>query len=173
MRKLIALVSFGVLAACSGPAEDDAQNGAVAGSDEVEMQPGKWANTVTIDKFDIPGAPPEAAGLFQSMVGRSVTSEQCRTQEDIDKSLEDVATGQMDNEDCTAEEMNVADGKISGRISCTTESGGSAVMVMEGTHSATSMEMTMTADISDPSMPGGAAQMVMKVAGERVGDCDS
>lgn len=173
MKKLIAIASIGVLAACSGPAEDDAANGAVAGSDEVEMQPGKWSNTVTIDKFDMPGAPPEAAGIFQAMVGRSVTTEQCRTQEDIDKSLEEVAKGPMDNEDCTAEEMTVADGNISGRISCTTESGGSAVMVMEGTHSATSMNMTMTADISDPQMPGGKAQMVMKVAGERVGDCDS
>lgn len=172
MKKLIMLASIGALAACSGPSED-AEDATVEGADEIEMQAGKWTNTVTIEKFEIPGAPPEAAGLFQALVGQTQTDEVCRSQEDIDKSLEEMASGQMDNEDCKAEKMSVAGGKIEGRIVCENKGGGSAVMTMEGSHSATSMEMTMTADISDPSMPGGKGQMVMKVAGERVGDCDS
>ncbi|MCP5383690.1 MAG: DUF3617 domain-containing protein [Sphingomonadaceae bacterium] len=167
MKKSVIALSSLALVACSG--------GGPGGSDEdVQMQGGKWSNTMVIEKFEIPGAPPEAAGIFQAMVGKEQTSEECRTDEEMQKSLDDLAKGPMDSdEDCKTESMDVGGGKISGKVTCSSPTGGKATMVLDGSHTSTSLDMTMTVDMEDPTMPGGKGNMVMKVSGKRVGDCDS
>lgn len=170
MRILVLPALALVLASC-GSADS-----ITGGGDEVTMQPGKWSNTSVMEKFDIPGAPPEAAGMFAAMVGQEQTTETCMTEEDTAdaaKKLEEMAKGSIGDEGCTSEEFSMDGGKISGKVTCTNEGGGSGVMSIEGTHSPTEMAMTLTADIKDPSMPGGEAQMVMKMSGKRLGDCDA
>jgi hypothetical protein len=148
-------------------------SGGPLGGGDVKMQGGKWSNTVTIEKFDIPGAPPEAKGLFDAMIGQPQTTETCRTDEEMQKGLDDLAKGPMNgDEDCTTESMEVGGGEISGKVMCNSKTGGKATMVLDGSHTETSLDMTMTVDMEDPTMPGGKGQMVMKVSGKRLGDCD-
>ncbi|GAA4643501.1 hypothetical protein GCM10023115_14610 [Pontixanthobacter gangjinensis] len=145
------------------------------GNDEVAMEAGKWSNTMVIEKFDMPGAPPEAAGMFAAMVGQEQTTETCMTKEDTAdaaKKIEEMATGSIGEDGCTSEKFSMEGGKIDGKVTCTNEGGGSGVMTIDGTHSSTEMAMTMTADIKDPSMPGGTASMIMKMSGKRLGNCD-
>ncbi|MFZ1743485.1 MAG: DUF3617 domain-containing protein [Pontixanthobacter sp.] len=147
----------------------------MGGSNEVKMEPGKWSNTMVVEKFEMPGAPPEAAGIFAAMVGKEQTTESCMTKEEAaeaSKKIEEMAKGSIGEDSCKSDSFSMNGGKINGKVTCTNKGGGSGVMTIVGTHSSTAMDMTMTADIKDPKMPGGAAQMVMKMSGKRVGDCD-
>nr|WP_161593771.1 DUF3617 domain-containing protein [Parerythrobacter lutipelagi] len=165
--------SIVAVAALALPLAACGEGGPLGGGD-VKMQGGKWSNTMVIEKFEIPGAPPEAAGLFQAMVGQEQTTEECRTDEEMQKGLDELAQGPMDNnEDCTTESMDVGGGNISGKVVCKSPTGGSATMVIDGSHTDSSMDMTMTVDMEDPTMPGGKGTMVMKVTGQRLGDCDA
>lgn len=178
MKKILIVASTLALAACGGAATDEAAEGEAGGgaaaAPDVTMQAGKWSNTMVIESFEMPGAPPEAAGLFESMVGQERTSEQCLTQEEIDENLQEMARGPMDNnEECTTEEFSIAGGTIKGRMTCSSPTGGKATINIDGSHSDSSMNMTMAMNAEDPQMPGGKMSMVMKMSGERVGDCDS
>lgn len=164
------------LSACGGGADDaeGSPDGAMAGDDiELLMEPGKWSNTMVVESFEIPGMSEQDASIFKSMVGQTNTSESCMTQEQLDEGLEASALESMGGQSCDTSSFNTARGKIDGRIECTSENGGNAVMTIAGTQSSDAMEMTMSTDVTDPSFPGGSAKMVMKLSGKRIGECDA
>ncbi|MGB3753015.1 MAG: DUF3617 domain-containing protein [Parerythrobacter sp.] len=165
----LAIAAPFALAACGSAGEGGTT--VDAAGNEIEMQPGKWANTMTVEKFDIPGAPPEAAAMFQAAIGEGTTTESCMTQDQLDEGMERRATESMDGQACDTVDFAANDGKINGRIECKADNGGAAVMTVAGTQSAEAMEMTITSDVTDEGIPGGKAQMVMKISGKRLGDC--
>ena len=170
MKRVLLGAAVLALASCGEGATDVGEE---RSDGQIQMQAGKWKNTMVIEKFDMPGAPPEAAQFLQAMVGQETSNEQCMTEDEVAKGLEEQAKGSMDNEECTTEEFSAQGGKIKGRILCNAENGGTAKMTIDGDHTGTSMNMQMTAEIEDSSMPGGQATMVMRVTGERIGDCDA
>lgn len=138
---------------------------------EVQMKAGNWSQTMVVEKFEIPGAPPEVAGMLQQMVGKEQKSETCMTEDQVAKGWEEQAKNAMQGQACQTENFDAAGGKLSGKVVCKETNGAGATMLMDGEYDAESMAMTMTAEISDPSMPGGKGSMVMKLSGQRTGDC--
>lgn len=179
MRCILMPVSVTVfalaLAGCSAADDDPAGGTSDGGSADgtLTMEPGKWANTTVIESFEVPGAPPELEQILKQMVGQKQSSESCMTQDDIAEGFERQAKEAVDGDACTAEGFSAKDGKLTGSVTCEETNGAGATMNIDGSYTSTSMNMTMTANIADPSMPGGTGKMVMKMTGERVGDCDT
>ncbi|MGB7408009.1 MAG: DUF3617 domain-containing protein [Pontixanthobacter sp.] len=154
------------LSACSA-AEGDGPNG------EIKMNAGKWSQTMTIEKFELPGAPPEAEEMLQQMIGQTQTNESCLTEDEVAKGFEEQAKQSMAGQACDTESFSAKGGELTGKITCQEPNGAGAVMTVEGDYTADSMDMTLTADISDPSMPDGNGTMVMVMTGKRLGECDA
>lgn len=161
MRLLILLAASTTLAACSAGDRDDG---------DIKMKAGKWSQSMTVESFDLPEAPPEVAEMMQAMVGQTQTTEVCMTEDQVAKGWEEQAKSQMSSEECETESFSAQGGKLTGKVTCAAPDGGSAVMTIDGSYSDTSMDMLMSSDITDRNMGGG--KMVMRLAGERVGDCD-
>ncbi len=155
-------------AACSS----DSAGPAATGGD-LEMLAGNWSQTTVIESFEMPGVPPEVAEMLQQVVGQTQTSQTCMTRDQIKQGFEEQAQKSMAGQDCTTEDFSSDDGKLSGKIVCRKDGGEGAAVTIDGRYTPETMAMTMTAEITDPSMPGGSGVMVMKMTGERVGDCDA
>lgn len=161
------------LAACGAATEDEADSVAeAAAGDGPAMDAGKWTSTMTIEKFDIPGAPPELGQMMQGMIGQANTTESCVTEEMAKEGWANRMDEFSGNDECTADSFSADDGKLTGAISCTEGNGTKANMSIDGAYTSSSVEMVMTADLESADIPGGKGTMVMKVASERVGDCD-
>src|SRR5689334_3204626 len=67
--------------------EEVAKKVAESGAAEAMFQPGLWQSKVTIDKFEVPGMPPEMAGQMKSMMAQGAVhdSAKCLTPEEAKK----------------------------------------------------------------------------------------
>ncbi len=165
----VCAATFTMLAACSG-ADSAGKDGGKAAS---KMKPGQYESTMEVVRLEIPGMPAAARDQMQAqMTGSKTTATHCLTkaQADADKGdmIKDIAAqgGQ-----CKMENYSVAGGQVSGKLVCTTATGGKGVMTLTGTKSDTASDMTMIANIEDKAMPQGTAQLEMKVTTRRLGDC--
>ncbi len=169
---MVSMLALG-LAACS-PAGDGAVDGGGTRADgEVQMNAGKWTQTMVVEKFELPGAPPEVAQVLQQMVGNEQTSESCMTENEVAKGFEESAKKAMAGQSCKSQNFSAAGGNLTGRVVCEEPDGAGATMTIDGEYTADALDMQMTADITDPDMPGGKGQMVMRITGKRIGECDA
>ena len=162
------------LSACSDAAETAEGAPAASGSsvDGPDMEAGKWTSTMSIQKFEIPGAPPEMAKMMDGIIGRENVTENCVTEEEAKEGWANRMDEFSGNDNCTASDFSADDGKLSGAVSCKESNGTVANMTIEGAYTSTSVEMNMNAEIEGPDMPGGKGVMAMKVESKRIGDCD-
>lgn len=162
------------LASCSA-VDDEASGepGSERADGELQMAAGKWSQTLTIQKFELPGAPPEVEQMLQQMVGNEQTSESCMTQDEVARGFEEQAKQSMKGKNCNSENFSAKGGKLMGKVVCKEPNGAAVNMAIDGKYTPNQMDMTMTADITDPSMPGGKGKMVMTIAGKRLGECDA
>lgn len=160
------------LAACGSPGEES--NGAAQLADAgIEMKAGNWQHTMVVEKFDLPGVPPEVKAMLQQNIGKAQTVDSCMTDEQIANGWKEQATRSVQGQACETDNYSAKNGKLTGKIVCKDERGADATMVMQGVYTADTMSLTTTADITDPSMPGEKGTMVMKMTGKRTGDCKS
>jgi len=166
MRLIMVSALALAVAACGTAGEERADS-------EIQIKAGKWSQSMVVDKFELPGAPPEVAEMLQGMVGQEQTTESCMTQDQVDKGWADQAKQSMHGQACETEAFDADGGTLSGKVICTAENGGGATMTIDGEYDDKQMSMTMTAEINDPTMPGGSGTMVMTVSGKHLGDCDA
>ena len=62
---------------------------------------------------------------------------------------------------------------MSGKLVCTGGAMGAMTMAMNGTYTPEKVEMTMGGELNQPQLPGGKANIEMKITSERAGDCKS
>ena len=60
-----------------------------------------------------------------------------------------------------------------GKLVCTGGAMGATTMTMNGTYTMEEIEMTMAGELSQPQIPGGKANIEMKITSEHAGDCKS
>ncbi len=159
MKPAIALLSLLVaLAAC--------------GKVDGELTPGNWKDTMSMTKFDIPGAPPAIAQRASSMLGKAQTNEICLNAAQAKLGVRDFSRS-MQQGDCKMEGFTQGGGNMSGKLVCTGGSMGATTMTMNGTYTMEKIEMTMAGEVNQPQIPGGRAIIAMKITSERAGDCRS
>lgn len=181
--KYVLLVAMAALAlgACNKSPKIDEKNatpGEVArkvqesGADQNLVQPGLWQSKVTIEKFEMPGIPPEMVGRMKSMMAENQAHdfETCLTPEDVHKPKEDFFAGK--NNECRYEHFTMGGGKIDALMHCGKEAGAST-MRMAGTYSPDSYQMQMATEVGAADEAEHAMQMQMRVEAHRVGECSA
>jgi len=152
--------------------EEVAKKVQASGLDQSMVEPGLWRSKVTIEKFDMPGMPPEMASRMKTMMAQNQGHdfETCLTPEDVKKPKEDFFAGK--NNECRYEHFTMGDGKIDALMHCGKEAGAST-MRMAGTYSPDSYQMQMATEAETGDEAGHALQMQMRVEAQRVGECSA
>lgn len=178
---LFVVVGAIALGACNKAPKVDEKNATPAevakkmqetGTDQSLVQPGLWQSKVTIEKFEMPGIPPEMAGRMKSMMAQNQAHdfETCLTPEDVQKPKEDFFAGK--NNQCRYDHFTMGGGKIDALMHCGKESG-SSTMRMAGTYSPDSYQMLMATEVEASDEGQQAVQMQMRVEARRVGECSA
>jgi hypothetical protein len=180
MRFAISAVAIGAfaLAACSGGdagskgvSEDDVRSELASAT---QLNPGQYAANFEIVRFDVPGMPADQQSMIREMMAGAaqVQNSYCLTDEQARRGGEDMFREMAKGSgDCRFDSFEVDGTSVSGVLSCTPQGSGRAVMRMSGTMASTRTDLTLTTDITDSSLPQGRAQMEMRVASRRTGDC--
>ncbi|MEA3014463.1 MAG: hypothetical protein QOD42_3008 [Sphingomonadales bacterium] len=143
----------------------------------VSLQPGQWEMAAQMTSVEIPGASPEAQAEVRRQIGQPQTSRECITPEQSRNPLaqmrEMLAQGEGAN--CRFTDQVHGNGVIRIRGTCPGPGGrGSAQVAMEGSFTATTMQMTLTinAQGTNPATPGTSGmRMSVALSGHRVGEC--
>ena len=176
MYRVILLLSLAVpLASCGSQPTVREENASVeevsekvreASRDQGLIRPGQWASSVTVERMDMPGMPPQAAEQMKRMIAQTHTSRTCLTAEEVSQPTGDFFGG---SENCRYDHFTMRGGKIDAQMRCTAQ-GGTQVMDMEGTYSPNAYEMRMKSTAEGgPANAGMTLQM--KVEAKRVGEC--
>jgi hypothetical protein len=181
--KHLLLVTASVLAliGCNKSPTVDAKNATPAevaekvresGADQSMISPGLWRSKVTIEKFDMPGMPPEMAGRMKAMMAENQGHDfqTCLTAEDVKKPKEDFFAGK--NNQCRYEHFTMGGGKIDAEMHCGKE-GRASTMRMAGNYSSDSYQMQMATAADTDDEGAGGMQMQMRVEARRIGECSA
>lgn len=176
---LLFVAGAGTLAACNQSPKVDEKNATTAevaqkvreaGFSGSMVRPGLWQSKVTIEKFDMPGMPPEMAQRMKATMAESQGHDfqACLTPQDVKQPKEDFFAGR-DNE-CRYDHFTMGDGKIDALMHC---GKGATTMRMAGTYSPESYRMQMATEIEASDEAEHAMQMQMRVEAHRVGECSA
>lgn len=178
MTRAILLLSIALpLAACGSEPSVSEQNASVedvservreASREQGLIRPGKWMSTVSIEDVSLPGMPADTAERMRSMLSQTRSVESCLTPEQARQPNANFFSG---NDQCRYDTFTMTGGKIDAVMRCEHQ-GTTQVMEMEGTYSPTSYEMHMRS-VTEGGPGGETMTMQMKVAAERVGECES
>lgn len=180
---LYLIVGAAALGACNKSPKIDAKNATPAevaqklrqaGPDQSFVRPGLWRSTVTIEKFDMPGVPPDMVRRMKVMMAENQGHdfETCLTAADVKQPKEDFFAGR--NNQCRYDHFTMDGGKIDAVMHCGKGEGAQS-MQMIGTFSPDRYEMHMATMLqaTDEALDvaGHTMQMQMRVESQRVGEC--
>jgi len=150
---------------------DVAQKVREASGDEAFIRPGLWESKVTVEKFEMPGMPPEMAQRMQTMMAQNQEhdNKHCLTPEDVKRPKEDFFAGK--NNECRYDHFTIGGGKIDAAMRCGGKHGESQVMQMAGTYSPDSYQMQTSMKMEGNAAPEGSMAMTMRIEAQRVGEC--
>ena len=169
------------LSACNKEPKVDEKNATPAevaakvresGVDANMMRPGLWQSKVTIEKFEMPGMPPEMAQQMKSVMaeGQAHDSTTCLTAEDVQKPKEDFFAGK--NKECRYEHFTMGGGKIDAAMQCGKKDAGQT-MRMAGTYSPDTYQMQVATSAANGGEGNNAMMMQMRIESRRVGECSA
>jgi len=183
MKTILCVIACALpLAACNKGPQVDEKNASIAevaqkvrasAGDQAFVRPGLWESKVTIEKFEVPGMPPEMAQRMKTMMAQNQEHDfqTCLTAEDVKRPKEDFFAGK-DNQ-CRYEHFTMGGGKIDAAMHCGGKGGGTQVMQMAGTYSPDSYRMQTSMDMKGGGGPEGSMAMTMRIEAQRVGECKS
>ena len=126
--------------------------------------PGQYQADVSLISVDMPGAPPEMAAMMGQMMGRKFNY--CLTEEEVEKGFQAIMNRTLDGE-CAYARFIAVDGKIDAEMTCK-DDGRDMTMVMQGTGSPTSSDITIT---MSGEMGMGPGTIKLRTIHNRVGGC--
>ena len=182
MKAIVLMACTLPLAACNKGPQVNEKNASVAevaqkvrasAGNEAFVRPGLWESKVTIEKFDIPGMPPEMAQRMKTMMAENQEHgfQTCLTPEDVKRPKEDFFAGK--NNECRYDNFTMGGGKIDAVMHCAGHGAGEQmVMNLSGTYAPENYDIHM-----QMNNKGGEAGESMTVkahtVSHRVGECTS
>ena len=179
MRKSIAYPCIALaalaLAAC-GKSATESETAASGGSSALEkaaevafqMQPGKYRTSVAIQKFEIPGMPPQAAEQMKAMMSKNSSSESCITPDRAAKGIE-VMKEQMAKGQCSFGKFEATGGTVDAAFTCKSGDQMTVKATSKGTYTPTGSVVRATGDMTGPG--GKTIHIEHIITTERIGDC--
>ncbi len=170
-------LAIGLTAALAGcdsdvPEFDEANYDEQAEASGEQMLAGRWEQTVALEEFDMPGAPPQAREMLEKAFASKGAQASCVSQEQLDQSIEQRAQDAMQGQNCAMEGFDNELGKISGTMNCSTGAGASSEVKIVGNYDAENLDMSLDMNMKDPSIQGGEGRMKLRLTSRRLGDCN-
>lgn len=177
MKHAIALLPL-ALAACESKPSVSAENASVAevaakvkaaGGQAMQLTPGRWESTVTIDRVDIPNMPPEVmANMKKATAGKVAAS--CLTAEQAKKPAAEFFAGK-DRKDCRYDHFTISGGQLDAKMTCG-DADGKAVVTMKGAYAPETFRVAMTTEAAGSARtPAGSMSMAATIDSKRTGEC--
>jgi len=126
--------------------------------------PGKYESRIELLSMNIPGVPSNMMGMMKGIMERKI--EICITPEEVEQGYKDALRKAQDG-DCKYKSFSATGGKMEGELVCDTEMG-KMTMVMSGTGTPTTSDVTMN---MEGNMGPGPGSISMRVIQKRIGDC--
>lgn len=155
-RQFIVILALTLLSAC--------------GAADGELTPGNWKSTMSMTKFEIPGAPIAMAQNAKAMLSKGQSIDSCITPEMAKAGVKEMSSS-MQQGDCKMEDFKQGSGKMSGTMECTGSAMGATSMTVNGSYSTEKVNMTLSGELADTKLPGGKANIELTINSERTGDC--
>jgi hypothetical protein len=135
-------------------------------------EPGQYRQTTKVNRFDIPGAPPEMVAQIRKMMeGQNNNVTYCLSKEDADKGFEEMFKRGREG-DCTYERFDATSDSIDAIMVCSGGAqGGSARMTMNGTVARTGSKVNVEVVQKNDKAPMRNANIAMELTTTRLGDC--
>src|SRR5436189_5922871 len=180
MRIAVLLIACALpLSGCNKGPQVNEKNASVAevaqkvretAGDQAFVRPGLWESKVTIEKFEVPGMPPEMAQRMKTMMAQNQEHgfQSCLTPEDVKRPKEDFFAGK--NNQCRYDHFTMGGGKIDAAMRCGGKDG-TQVMQMAGTYSPDNYQMQTSMDMKGGTGAEGNMAMTMRVEAQRIGEC--
>lgn len=181
MRIILCVIACALpLAACNKGPQVDEKNASVAevaekvrqsGGEASFIRAGQWQSKVTIEKFEMPGMPPEMVQRMKTMMAQNQEHgfQTCLTAEDVKRPKEDFFAGK--NNECRYDHFTMGGGKIDAEMHCGGKHGETQVMQMAGTYSPDNYQMQTSMKMEGGETPQGSMAMTMRIEAQRTGEC--
>ena len=139
-------------------------------ADQTGMRPGLWQSKVTIEKFDMPGMPPEMASSMMTMMAENQGHDfqTCLSPADVKRPKEAFFAGKENQ--CRYDQLSMAGGKIDATMHCG-QGGNPQTVWVAGTYSSESYRLRMATELDASDEAQHAMQMQVRVVSQRVGEC--
>lgn len=134
-------------------------------------RPGQYKQTMTVTKFEIPGAPPEAAAQLKNALGQSQDHSFCLTEAMSEKGFQDMFNKLGENGECKYERFDVSGGKLDALLQCQSARDGKGTIGLTGKITAEGSDVAVSIDQQGGQAPMGNAKIGMHLVTERTGDC--
>jgi hypothetical protein len=133
--------------------------------------PGQYKQTMTITKFEIPGAPPEMTAQMKTAMAQAQEHTFCMTEAMADEGFREMFDKVGDEGECTYDRFDVSGGRLDAVLSCQNPREGKAQITMAGTVGENGSDVTVTVNQQGGEAPMANAQIAMHMVSQRIGDC--
>ena len=133
--------------------------------------PGLYTQTMTITRFEVPGAPPQMAEQMKGAMGQNQTSEFCLTEEMSRQGYQEMFNALGKDGECKYERFDVSVGKIDALLQCQSELEGKGTIALAGTVAEDGSDVTVKIDTVNPAQPMGSHAITMQMVSKRTGPC--
>ena len=167
MRKTLLVLgaTTALLTACGDkPGEPQTRDEVKAEVEKVQLKPGQWEGTYTLEDIDMPNMPgggDQMEDQMKKMMSRT-SIKYCVTPQEAANPSGRMFSGQQ-NKDCTYKGFDASGGSVKGEIACKSEHGAMNA-VMSGNYAPESYEMNM-----DMKMTGAPNGMDMRMKARTTG----
>lgn len=134
-------------------------------------KPGLYSQSMTISKFEIPGAPPEVAKAMQGAMTKAQEHQFCLTAEMAEQGYREMFDKVGGNGGCKYDRFDVSGGKIDAVLKCANATEGQGTITMSGTVSEEGSDVNVSVDQQGGKAPMANTKIAMHVTSKRIGDC--
>lgn len=134
-------------------------------------KPGQYQQTMTITRFELPGAPPEVAKQFGQGMSQAQEHSFCLTPEMANQGYRDMFDKVGNKGECKYDRFDVSGGELNAVIHCENAHDGKGTITMSGKVSEEGSDVNVTLDQTGGQGPMNNTKIAMHVVSHRTGDC--
>lgn len=134
-------------------------------------KPGLYKQSMTISKFEIPGAPPEMAAQIQAAMQKAQEHNFCMTREMADKGFRDMFDKVGKDGECAYDRFDVSGGRIDAVLKCQSAQEGSGLITIAGKVGEEGSDVNVSVEQQGGKAPMANSKIAMHVVSQRIGDC--
>ena len=134
-------------------------------------KPGFYKQSMTITKFEIPGAPPEMAKQMQAAMTKAQEHTFCLTPEMAYQGFREMFDKIGKQGECKYDRFDVSGGKLDAVLQCQNAREGKGTITMNGTVTGEGSDVNVAVDQQGGQAPMANTKIAMHLVSQRVGDC--